>query len=111
MGQNFEQLPSEVQQLVGMVSKTVKLAEVQAAWPLTLRVPFVEYAEIRTLAEYSGRSINQLAVHVLRVGLKALQDALPAGDQLGLDLVRPDVLRELYKGKGESLEYREGDLS
>lgn len=109
MDQHLQGLPSELQQLLGMVSKTIKIAEVQAAWALTVRVPFVDYAEIRTLSEYSGRSINQVLVHVVRVGLQALKDALPQEDVEQIDLLRPGVLCDLY-AKGDVEQYREGEL-
>lgn len=102
--------PTELQQLVGLISKTVKISEIQPAWPLTLRVPFTEYAQVRALADYSGRSINQLLTHLLRVGLNALYGALPVEDQLGLDLVRSEVVKELVKSKGGTVHepYQEG---
>lgn len=101
--------PSELRQLVGVVSKTAKFGEFGVAWPVTLRVPFGTYADMKAVAQYSGRSVNQIAVHLIRIGIASLGKALPADDCAGIEVVRSEVLKDLVKEKAGTVRYQEGD--
>ena len=75
---------SEAEFLAGLVSKTAKIQEKSAARAMTNRIPVSDYFRIKALSDYSGLSINQTVVHLLRVGLEALADELPDDDLLSL---------------------------
>jgi hypothetical protein len=103
---------SEAEFLAGLVSKTAKIQEKSAARAMTNRIPVSDYFRIKALSDYSGLSINQTVVHLLRVGLEALADELPDDDlQAVLELAdrsdfadrgSPDREQEQYDSKGES---------
>lgn len=88
-------VPTEIEQLVGVVSKTMKVSEVGlSAWPVTLRVPFSTHTLMKAVAQYSGRSVNQIAVGLMRVGLDELRKAMPADEMQAIYEVQSEVIAE-----------------
>lgn len=94
-------VPTEIDQLVGLVSKTMKVSEVGvSAWPVTLRVPFGTHTVIKAVAQYSGRSVNQIAVALMRVGLEELYEAMPADEMEAIREVQRDVIADFLPEHG-----------
>ena len=94
---------TSIDHLVGMISKTAFTQERTSAYSMSNRVPLREYTLIKTLAEYSGKSVNQVVVHLLRVALDELFKALPAEDY--------DKIQELYATNSLNLHINNIELS
>ena len=92
-----------IDHLVGMISKTAITQERAVAYPMSNRVPLREYTLIKTLAEYSGKSVNQVVVHLLRVALDELFEALPAEDY--------DAVQQLYALNLNGVSFTNSEMS
>ena len=102
--------PAAIDHLVGMISKTAITQERAAAYPMSNRVPVREYAHIKALAEYSGKSVNQVVVHLLRVALQQLSQALPPEDFNEVAAIRSRTIADLLEREtGSSENYNEGN--
>lgn len=95
MTDELNEKPTELEQTVGLLSKTARMQEVGAAHALSVRMPILVFATLKAMAEHSGQSINKIAVQILRVGIDSVSDALPDADANTIDKIRSRVLADL----------------
>lgn len=101
--------PTEVEFLAGLVSKTAKIQEKSAAWPMSIRVPVGDFSSVKALSEYSGKSMNTIAVHLIRVGLEALFDELPEDESAAIRVEANRMHWETRKGDSACPNYEATD--
>lgn len=95
--------PSNMDMLLGMVSKTAD--ENTSAWiqPLTVRMPVILATTLDALAKYSGQSRNKLAVKALESAMDTLWEQLPEADRTEIEAIRAELIADrLQSATGES---------
>ena len=104
----LNEMPTELEMTVGLLSKSATSQEVGAAVSMSVRLPLIVHSTLKAMAEHSGLSINRVAVQVLRVGIDAVGDALPAEDALSIESIRSRLIHEAIQvAKFEQIQ--EGD--
>jgi hypothetical protein len=71
----------------------VEVVGEQAMKPMTLRVPFAQYAMLSAMATQAKTSKNGISIKVIEAGIAAVSELLP-----------PELLREIEDQQGAYLE-------
>ncbi len=87
--------PTELEQTVALISKTAQQEERGVAKSLSVRMPYTVYSTLKAMADHSGQSINKIAVQILRVGIDAVSDELPADDANAIAEIRSALFKEM----------------
>ena len=97
--------PSNLEMLVGLVQKTATESGTGWLHSISIRMPMIQACTIDAIAQYSGKSRNQIIVKSLYVALDALFEQLPEAEQEELYAIRSRLLEERFEAKsGESGE-------
>jgi len=91
----LNETPDELEHTVALICKSANQSESGVAHAMTLRVPTFAYATTRAMAEYSGNSINKIALQLLRVGIDAVLEELPADEAHAIHALRSEIIREV----------------
>ena len=89
--------PTEAEMLAGLVQRTSRIEEFGAAFAVSVRVPLYEYYTVKALAQRSGKSINTMFVHLVRVGLEALANELEEADVVSIGREASRLMHESRK--------------
>ena len=70
---------------------------------------FGDFSSVKALSEYSGKSMNTIAVHLIRVGLEALFDELPEDESAAIRVEANRMHWETRKGDSSCPNYEATD--
>lgn len=94
-----EDIPTELEQTVSLIAKSLQKEEVGVIKALSIRMPLMVFASLKAIADHSGLSINRVAVQLMRVGLDAVSEALPPDDACEIADRRTAIIQEILKGQ------------
>ena len=102
--------PTEAEMLAGLVQRSSKIEEFGAAFAVSVRVPLYEYYTVKALAQRSGKSVNTMFVHLVRVGQEALANELEEADVSAIAREASRLMHESRKqDQLSSVSYRAED--
>ena len=99
--------PTELEQTVGLLSRSAQIQERGVAKSLSVRMPYTVYATLKAMADHSGQSINKIAIQILRVGIDAVVDALPAEDANAIAQIRSALFLELANASSDEKPFEQ----
>lgn len=96
------EVPTPLDILVGMVSKTANEENIGWLQSFSVRCPMAEACLLDALAAHSGQSRNKIVVQIIKTGLDALWTNLPPAEREQINAIQAKLL-------GERLEARSGE--
>lgn len=105
----YEEPPSKMDVLVGLVSKSVKSEMHGSVHPISVRIPTIPFTTIQAISKHSGMSMNKTIVTLLEAALDEMWAQLDQDDRDALSQLRSEFIKVFMDG-GVPTESVKGQL-
>lgn len=105
----YDEVPSKMDILVGLVSKSAKSEAVGSVHPISVRIPTIPFTTIQALSKHSGMSMNKTIVSLLDAALDELWAQLDQEDQDAISNLRSEFI-SAFLASGDYPQASKGEI-
>ena len=92
-GPHYDEFPTKLDVLVGLVSKTAKSETIGSVHPISVRIPTIPFTTIQAISKHSGMSMNKTITSLLDAALDEMWQQLPQDDQDAIQHLRAEFIK------------------
>lgn len=105
----YDEMPTKMEMLVGLVSKSAKSEAYGSVHPISVRIPTIPFTTIQAISQHSRLSMNKVIVSLLDAALDELWNQLDEQDQDEISRLRSDYIK-LFLESGDRPQADKGEI-